>query len=149
MDGPRAVRLDEMDALRKLTDVVFRPGMPEQYPQLFNNENLDNLRVCFDGSTCVSHVGMTQRNASLMGCTIRVCCIGSVATHPDYRNQGLASACFESAVEKAYADGVDVMIVSGGRGLYTRNGCPRLGRDYKVKISTEGLREYPIDTSVA
>jgi len=136
MDGPRAVRIHEMDALRKLTDVVFRPGMPEQYPQLFNAENVENLRVCFDKRICVSHVGMVQRGALLMGCSIRVCCIGAVATHPDYRKQGLASSCFDDAVQKARADGVDAMIVSGGRGLYTRNGCLNLGRDFRVTTNS-------------
>ena len=139
MDGPRAVRPDELTALRKLTDVVFRPGMPEWYPQLFNPENIDNLRVCFDGEVCTSHVGMVQRNALIMGCQIRVCCIGAVATHPDYRNQGLASACFDSAVQKARADGVDVMIVSGGRGLYVRNGCLNLGRDFRVTANLDSF----------
>lgn len=137
MDGPRALHSHEFEALRRLTDIVFRPGMPEQYPQLFNTDNLDNLTVCFDGPTCTSHVGMVQRNALLMGCPIRVCCIGAVATHPDYRNLGLASACFDNAVRKAYSDGVDVMIVSGGRGLYTRNGCLHVGRDYRVKTDAE------------
>ena len=138
-DGPRAVRANEMDALRRLTDIVFRPLMPEQYPQLFNAENLDNLRVTFDGDVCTSHVGMTQRDALIMGCAIRVCCIGSVATHPDYREQGLASACFLDSVDKAHADGVDVMIVSGGRGLYTRNGCLHLGHDTKFNATAEQL----------
>ncbi len=140
MDGPRAARPDEVDALRQLTDVVFRKGMPEQYPQLFNAENLENLRVCFDGPICTSHVGMVQREALLMGCRIRVCCIGAVSTHPDYRKQGLASACFDDAVKKAHADGVDVMIVSGGRGLYIRNGCLNLGRDYRVKVTADSFK---------
>ena len=138
------MRAHDMDALRKLTDIVFRPGMPEQYPQLFNTDNLDNLRVCFDKRVCVSHVGMVQRNALLMGCRIRVCCIGAVATHPDYRNKGLASACFDSAVQKAHSDGVDVMIVSGGRGLYIRNGCLNLGRDYRVNADQDALSRVDI-----
>jgi hypothetical protein len=69
-DGPRAVREAELPALRALTDIVFRPLMPEQYPQLFNTKNLENLRVCFDGDVCISHVGMVQRDALLMGCRI-------------------------------------------------------------------------------
>ncbi len=135
-DGPRAVRAGEMEALRRLTDIVFRPLMPEQYPQLFNLDNCENLRVCFDGDRCVSHVGMVQRHASILGCPIKVCCIGAVATDPEYRGLGLASACFHDAVDKAHADGVDVMLVSGGRGLYTTNGCQHAGLHYRVNIDS-------------
>ncbi len=141
MEGPRAVRPDEMEALRRLTDVVFRPGMPEQYPQLFDSDNLSNLRVCMDDGVCASHVGMVQRSALIMGCQIKVCMVGSVATDPDYRNQGLASACFFDAVDKARHDGVDLMIVSGGRGLYTRNGCMNVGSDLRVSVVAEQIAE--------
>jgi predicted N-acetyltransferase YhbS len=134
IEGPRAVRPDELEALRRLTDVVFRPLMPEQYPQLFNVPNCENLRVCFHGDRCVSHVGMVHRGASILGCQIKVCCIGAVATDPDYRGKGLASLCFHDAVRKADEDGVDVMLVSGGRGLYTTNGCQHAGLHYKAVI---------------
>ncbi len=135
MEGPRAAKLDEFPSLRALTDVVFRPGMPEQYPQLFNAENRENLRVCVDAGRCVSHVGMTERGASLLGCTIQVCCIGAVSTHPDYRGQGLASACFDDAVDKAYRDGVDLMLISGDRSLYRRRGCMRVGGDSAFTVT--------------
>ncbi len=140
MDGPRAVQAHELDALRALTDIVFRQSMPEQYPQLFNLDNLDNLRVCFDGSTCTSHTGMTRRRALIMGCTIDVCCIGAVCTHPDYRKLGLASLCLDSAVNHAHDNGVDFMIVSGDRGLYTRNGCLKVGHDFIVELSNDTLK---------
>src|SRR5262249_25163248 len=109
MEGPRALQENEFESLRALTDAVFRPGMPEQYPQLFNADNRENLRVCVDEGLCVSHVGMTERKASLLGCTIQVCCIGAVSTYKEYRGQGLASRCFDDAVAKAFQDGVDLM----------------------------------------
>src|SRR5260221_13879810 len=102
MEEPRAVREDEFESLRALTDAVFRPGMPEQYPQLFNADNRENLRVCVDAGRCVSHVGMTQRKASLLGVPIQVCCIGAVCTYQEYRGQGLASRCFEDAIAKSH-----------------------------------------------
>lgn len=141
MEGPRALRPDEFPALRALTDVVFRPRMPEQYPQLFNPENRENLRVCSEDDRCVSHVGMTQRGATLLGCAIQVCCIGAVATHPEYRGQGLASACFDDAVARAYRNGVDIMLVSGDRDLYRRRGCLRVGRDSAFTWTVNGPPE--------
>lgn len=143
MDGPRAVRGEEFESLRTLTNSVFRPNtdedMPSQYPQLFNEDNFENLRVCIDGEGCVSHVGMTERYASLFGCRIQVCCIGAVSTLPEYRGKGLASACFDDAVNKAYRDGVDVMIVSGDRHLYRQRGCLRVGRDMAFTLTPETI----------
>lgn len=129
MEGPRAVRPEEFDTLRALTDAVFRPNMIDEYPQLFNRENMENLRVFVDDGQCVSHVGMTERWASLLGCQVQVCCVGAVSTFEAYRGKGCASACFDDAVNKAYQDGVDYMIVSGDRNLYRMRGCMRVGRD--------------------
>lgn len=137
MDGPRALRAGELPALRELTSVVFRPSLVDEYPQLFHADNFANLRVCFDDGRCVSHVGMTQQNAALFGCPVRVGCIGGVATHPDYRGQGLASHCFDDAVNKARGDGVDFMLVSGDRTLYRRRGCLRAGQSEAFTLTAE------------
>ena len=139
IDGPRALRPTEFESLRALTDVVFRPGMPEQYPQLYNADNIERLRVCIADGKCVSHVGMTERHALLFGCPIQVCCIGSVCTYPEYRGLGLASACFEDAVSVARKDGVDLMIVSGSRGLYRRQGCLHVGQDTRFVLNAADL----------
>ena len=107
IDGPRALRPGEMPALRALEETVFRPGMPDEYPQVFHEGNLDGLTVCFDGARCVSHAGMVTRGASILGCRADLGMIGGVATHPDYRGQGLAGACVDHALENARRDGLD------------------------------------------
>jgi predicted N-acetyltransferase YhbS len=143
MEGPRAVRKEEFESLRVMANRVFRAStdedMPSQYPQLFSEDNFENLRVCVDAGRCVSHVGMTERHASLLGCRIQVCCIGAVSTLPEYRGQGLASACFDDAASKAYRDGVDIMIVSGDRNLYRMRGCLRVGQDTACTLTPETL----------
>src|SRR5438128_8553348 len=111
MEGPRAVRPEDRESLDALTGAVMRQGMLEQYPQLFNEENYENLRVVIEDGQCVSHVGMIQRDAALYGCRIKVCCIGTVCTYEEHRGKGYASACFDDATRKAIVDGVDVMIV--------------------------------------
>lgn len=139
MDGPRAVRKEELSSLRQLTDIVFRSGLVDEYSQLFNEDNLDNLRVIVDDGRCVSHVGMIQRYASLFGCMVKVCCIGAVSTHPEYRKRGLASACFDDAICKAFNDGVDIMLVSGDRSLYRMRGCLPVGCDAQFTLTTQDL----------
>jgi GNAT superfamily N-acetyltransferase len=129
MEGPRGLRDGELEPLRQLTSVVFRPTMVDQYPHLFCEENFANLRVMWDGDRCVAHVGMATRRATLFGCAVQVGCIGAVGTLPEYRGQGLASRCFDDAVDKAYRDGTDYLLVSGDRDLYRRRGCLPVGND--------------------
>ncbi len=154
MDGPRSLHSDEWEQLNTVVETVFRPGMFEQYPQLFNAANRANLRVIAADGKVVSHVGMIERPASLLGCAIQVCCIGGVATLPDYRERGYASAAFADAVAKAQADGVDLMLISGGRGLYLRAGSRRVGQDQeftvtpaaapRLQATTTGIRVAPV-----
>lgn len=114
--------------------------MFRKYSSLFAETNRDNLLVFADGGGIVSHVGQTQRWACIAGCTVRVACIGSVATHEDYRAKGLASRLFQAACRKAAGDGVDFMMISGGRGLYRRAGATEVGYDLQGTISRDAVR---------
>lgn len=137
MDGPRACRIDELAALRRLQNTVFRPeggDMFEQYPPVYGEHNVDNLRIITDGDRVVSCVGFVERWASIEGCAISCALIGGVGTHPDYRNRGLATACLRDALAKARADGVDLAFISGRRGLYLREGARPVGRHWQAVI---------------
>jgi hypothetical protein len=135
-----------MESLRALTSIVMREGLVDQFGQLFNEDNYANLRVCSDGGRCVCHVGMIERGAVLFGCPIKVGCIGGVCTLPEYRKQGLASACFDDALRKAVADGVDLMIVSGDRNLYRMHGCVHVGSDDVFTLT--GDASVPVDREI-
>ena len=138
MEGPRPTRPEELPSLARLVDTVFASGragtMFGSYPQLFNEPNLDNLLVFVDDGRVVSHVGMIQRWAGLAGCRVRVACVGSVSTYEEYRDRGLATGLFEAACRKAKADGVDLMMISGGRGLYRRAGAADVGCDFVGQV---------------
>ena len=145
MEGPRPVRLEEMPSLGRLVDKVFMGGqagaMLRCYPQMFNEGNSDNMLVCAEAGHIVSHVGMTQRWACLAGCTLRVACIGSVATYEEYRGRGMATRLFQAACDKAKADGVDFMMISGGRGLYRRAGAVEVGCDFTGVVGQTAATE--------
>ena len=130
-DGPRALGSDEWPLLDHLVSTVFRPEMFHDYPQLFNASNRANLRVIREGDHLVTHVGFTVRPAVLLGTVITVACIGAVATAPEARGRGLGSICVQDAFDHASASGVDLMLISGGRGLYTRVGCREVGVDHR------------------
>jgi predicted N-acetyltransferase YhbS len=137
MDGPRPVRAAEWEQLDDLVSTVFRPGMMANYPQLFNAENRSNLRVVAEDGKVVCHVGMTQRPAALAGCRLDVACIGAVATFDAYRGRGFASAAFQDCCDIAGTAGVDIMLISGGRNLYTRVGCRSVGWDWNFLLDLE------------
>ncbi len=135
MEGPRGLRWDELPSVKRLTNLCFWEGLVDKYPHLFNEDNVENLRVITENGEVISHIGVTQQQLSVFGCLLRVACVGAVCTHPDYRNRGLATSILKDVFEKAYADGVDFMMVSGGRGLYLRADCRVIvGCDYEVHV---------------
>jgi predicted N-acetyltransferase YhbS len=109
----------------------------DEYPQLFHDENLPNCCVIEEDGRLVSHVGMTLQDASIFGSRVRVACIGGVATYPEYRGRGYATACFADAMAVARADGCDFMMVSGDRSLYRMAGCRRVGMGFEATLPAQ------------
>ncbi|HIE13908.1 TPA: GNAT family N-acetyltransferase [Candidatus Bathyarchaeota archaeon] len=148
MEGPRGLRREEISSLRRLTDLCFWKGLVDKYPQLFNEDNLENLRVIVKDGEVISHVGMTYQWVSIFGCKTLVACIGAVCTHPKYRMRGLATTLFHDACVKARRDGIDFMMVSGSRGLYLRAGCrPIKGCYLRVTVRSK-RRSSPLEENL-
>jgi len=139
MEGPRGLKKDELRSAAELANLVFRHDsqykMEEEFPLLFSENNLENIRVFVDAGKVVSMVGMCINDVIIMGCMIGAVFIGSVCTHPEYRNKGLASKLLEDATNRAVREGASLMLVSGDRGLYRRFGCVDAGiyRWYSIK----------------
>jgi predicted N-acetyltransferase YhbS len=136
---PRAARWSELDQLRELTDTVFWSGLMDKYPQLFCEDNVENLRVIEADGKVVSLVAMTQHWASIFGCTVKASCLGAVCTYEAYRGRGFASLLVEDAIRMCREDGVDFMLVSGTRGLYRRYGCRPVGSYRRFEIARATL----------
>lgn len=141
MEGPRALRRDEVDSLAELVDTVFGGGRPGSmfgwFPQYFGEKNVENHFVFVDGGRVVSHFGMMPHWASIAGCRVRVACVGAVGTYEAYRGRGLATQLMDAACAQAIADGVDFLLISGGRGLYLRAGAAFVGCDHTGAVSRE------------
>ena len=150
LEGPRAAKPEELIDIVNLVNSVFKvkPGSPsvlmDLFPQLFNMDNLENLRViAYDGKP-VSHVGIWEGELLIYGCWFKVGMIGSVCTHPNYRNKGYASALVRDAFSKMRRDDVDLVLVSGSRNLYKRVGCVEAGKVYTYNI-TRGKLDLDLD----
>ncbi len=148
MEGPRGTRKEEFNQVLELVNYVFRqsynqpPNMGEWHSLLFNYDNLDNMRIIVEDNKPVSHIGISKSEITVYGCRTKVGSIGSVCTHPEYRGRGLATKLLEDCIRKLNEDEVDIMLVSGGRGLYKRAGCVEAGRVHNFRISWDDLEKF-------
>ncbi len=137
MEGPRAAQQNELPAVIDLLNEIFRkpwggdPNMGEYYRFVFNEDNLDNMRIFSDQGRPVAHIGYHMSEISMYGCSIGAGSIGAVCTLEEYRGQKLASRLLEDVMGGIEQQGGDIMIVSGGRGLYKRIGCIENGTGYR------------------
>ncbi|MFW6107696.1 MAG: GNAT family N-acetyltransferase [bacterium] len=130
---PRGARPED---LRPVVDLINRAllhpshkggDMHEHFPVLFSDENLANCRIITAAGRPVSHVAYLVRDALIAGPSITTALLGAVCTDPAYRGRGLASRVLDDCEARMRRQGVDVAIISGGRGLYRRRGARRVG----------------------
>ncbi len=149
MEGPRGARIEELEEIVKLSNRVFRSNiegdMGREYPLLFSEQNCENLRIIKEDNKIVSLVGMLFSDVIILGTKIKVCMIGSVATDPEYRGRGFATLLMQDSILKSLQEGVDIMLISGGRGLYRRLGAINAGlyktfHIDKAKLSRSNLK---------
>lgn len=126
IEGPRAATPEETGELHRLITDVFGTGdmpadqVPDEYPLIFRDKDADSRRViCVDGKI-VSYVGLHIRTAVFFGCEIKVGSVGGVCTHPAHRGRGLATILMNHCESFMRDAGIDLVIVSGERGLYRR-----------------------------
>lgn len=138
LEGPRAARADELDAAARLSDTVFGEYGPHDmgrwFPTLFCRENLPHLRVFVDGGVPVALAGFTVNRVASHGMVLTVACVGSVCTLRSHRGRGLGTRLMDDCVAEALREGVTVLLISGGRGLYRRMGCIDAGRYSTAKV---------------
>lgn len=141
---------EELPQLVALANRVFRSkgegDIGREYPILFNENNLENLLIVRSGSEIVSHIGMVIRDAVLLGAQLKVACIGGVCTAEEHRGRGLATELLRRAKEHAVSQGVSLILISGGRGLYRRAGYVQVGSFILYTIPpSENESEFEID----
>ena len=146
----------DIDGILELVNRVFcrsnnKPEtMESQFPYLFSDLNVGNLLVAVDDQKIVSHVGFHTTSALIMGVPVTISSIGSVATDPNYRNQGLGTKLLQQAFKKMKNEKADIILISGTRGLYKRNGCYSVGKLHQFvatssPINNEGRDSYKLE----
>lgn len=151
---PHAVSEGEWPALRTALNAVFRPAggdLTMEYPLLFGPTNRCNLRVICStsgGTEILAHAGFVTRDALILRRKARVACIGAVATAAPHRGRGLGSRVFVEAL-RAARRGADLVMVSGNRGLYRRQGLDPVPPLAHFRLPPAAEAAKPLETRQA
>ncbi|NMS91163.1 GNAT family N-acetyltransferase [Clostridioides difficile] len=143
---PRSAKLEEFDRAIELINYVFRisrnhkPTMMEEFPLLLNKNNIENMIIISEDNKIVSDVNYLIQDVSIQGNKLKVAAIGGVCTHPDYEKKGYSSKILDKVEEKMLYDGVDIVIISGTRTLYSRRNCSLVKSFYKYTIKPENMK---------
>jgi GNAT superfamily N-acetyltransferase len=147
MEGPKPARGQEILAASELGRRIFHPdssaptGARAAAPP--PDTVRENMRIFTDGDRVVSLVVMNYRPVVLLGTPHLVCTFGGVCTDPDYRGHGLATQLLEDCRRKAIADGADLVLISGTRGLYRHSGYSPVGPLNICKVARASLPPAP------
>lgn len=145
MEGPRGTRREEFEDLINLVNLVFRPesqSMQREYESIFNEDNLENLRIIVEDGRPVSHIGTLEKDIRIFNCSSRVGLVGAVCTHPDYRGRGYATLLLNDCIERFKEHGCDFMLVSGARRLYDSADCLFVGSVIRLEIMRRDLWRF-------
>jgi len=158
IEGPRGARPEELEKVWGLINAVFRPqtrSMHLEHSYMYGERNADNLRIMLDDGIPVSHYGTIIWNINVNGIVLKMACVGAVCTDEAHRGKGYATELLKDAEENFRAQSVDIVFISGPRGLYTRNGYSPAGlsRIFTVtgeaaqRIETSGYEIRPMENS--
>ena len=109
--------------------------MFDEFPTLFTPANRERLRVISDGDQIVSTICYQIRPAIIYGTTLSVASLGAVCTYESYRGHGFATQLLDDSFAAARAEGADIMLISGQRGLYQRAGCAIAGHEHRYALT--------------
>lgn len=165
LDRENRLEIDEYESLMRLSfDLKKHSQFSDDFPVwrygqkdktfLFGSYTPDNrliaclgLRICeikiFGGSPPLANLGTNEntdfdkmpRSKSPLSNSIHVGIIGSVATHPDFRNKGIASRLLMQSEDLAKKHDVRQLFIWGSdERLYIKNGYARGGLQLQVKF---------------
>ncbi|MEJ8554552.1 GNAT family N-acetyltransferase [Tepidibacter sp. Z1-5] len=140
MIKPKSAKIEEFEEVIKLINKVFRisngynPTMQQEFPLLLNKNNIDNMIVIQENENIVSDVNYLIQDVLIQGVKLKVASIGAVCTDPEHEGKRYSSKILDKVEEKMYDDGVDIVLISGDRSLYTRRMCSKVKNFYKYTM---------------
>jgi predicted N-acetyltransferase YhbS len=151
-DGPRMVRREELAASDRLSRICFGGldlnAPEEEPPSSFQPPRRGGLYVITRQGIPVSQIYIFHFQVKLYDGLLRIGSVGGVCTHPDYRGLGLAGQLLEHCTATLAKEGARLMLISGGRGLYTRVGCVPTGNYMAFNIKPGNIPQSSSDLSI-
>ena len=151
--GPCTV--EEMPALSDLLDEVFikeRAGTGTLFnfaPLLYNEANVENLRVVRMQGRIVGHAGICVRPIRWRGQVLQAGLIGGVCARQDLRGLGIGTLAMRDVAEHMAALGLDFGVLwTGSHHFYERLGWRHAGGLSRVNVAA-GEREVARGMTVA
>jgi GNAT superfamily N-acetyltransferase len=141
MEGPRRAIEDELDQLADLMAICFGGALgPRRRRRRPHWVRRSGAWVIARDGRLVSHIRLVYNFLSIYGCRVKIASIGGVCTHPDYRNQGLASILLEHCALVARQAGASLLLISGGRGMYRRAHAVEAAPTREATLSPRSVR---------
>lgn len=113
--GIRSPRSDELSPLLKFLNSHLRPNVnwsiDDEYPNLFLNKNLHNMKIAIDGQQILSHAIMKPTFVKTPVAVWQIAAIGSVVTRDDQRNKGLSTKVIQACLQEAKNQSCDLAIL--------------------------------------
>jgi len=128
-EGPRTPRPEEWDAVCELGRAVFFPDAPtywswmRRWPMSLHPDARQQALTIFHNGRPVSSMNRLTRDILVRGHRLRLGYIGAVCTDPAHRGRGLASALLDATLRRLHEEDVDLVYISGARGLYYSAGA--------------------------
>jgi GNAT superfamily N-acetyltransferase len=105
---------------------VFSPTMPDKYPFLLSESNLDHMFIALEGDQVVGVITYYVDDLLLGLVKLKLASIGAVSTHPAFRGRGIASTLLLLAEKKMMEEEIDVIVISGDLHIYKQFGADHL-----------------------
>ncbi|OME93001.1 MULTISPECIES: GNAT family N-acetyltransferase [Paenibacillus] len=132
------MKSDQLHQAVELSNRIFlkqpeQPSMGVSFPPIFS-PGISHSYGAWDQDKLVSFMGFVPFTIQTRGARLNVYSIGSVCTDPDYRGQRLAGSLLEQCIRHGEASGASLILISGGRSLYTRAGSRLFGRAFRFQL---------------
>lgn len=140
--------LDAGTAMRigALLDLVFAGGFERRGHFLLRH----HMRFFVpDGTGVVGHLGLGLRVMRLGSELIDTVTLAEVATHPDRRGEGIASALLAEAVARARDTGASVAMLFGDAGIYHAAGFRAIANPVRWVDMTGRVTRGVVDAPIA
>lgn len=153
-DGPRACGPYDLAPDLDMINLVFRtqpavgtpraPTMGWDYSHIYNQHNLDNVRIVRHRGRPVASVGIHPTQVQTPRGAIGVGGINSVGTHPDYRRLGLATLTMQDAAARMREIGLHVGLLGTGiTNWYRKLGWERAGQQRSFTFDRQNVTLLP------